>query len=54
MERGLAIHARSAHRSTAYRSAPPYMVNSDSMYGTGQLPKFAADLFQCRMGEDCG
>jgi seryl-tRNA synthetase len=25
---------------------PPYMVNSPSMYGTGQLPKFAADLFK--------
>jgi len=24
---------------------PPYLVNSDSMYGTGQLPKFASDLF---------
>jgi seryl-tRNA synthetase len=26
---------------------PPYMVNSASMYGTGQLPKFAGDLFHC-------
>lgn len=26
---------------------PPYMVNSDSMYGTGQLPKFAQDSFKC-------
>jgi seryl-tRNA synthetase len=25
---------------------PPYMVNSASMYGTGQLPKFAGDLFK--------
>jgi seryl-tRNA synthetase len=25
---------------------PPYMVNSNSMYGTGQLPKFAGDLFK--------
>src|SRR5215472_12582558 len=25
---------------------PPFMVNSDSMYGTGQLPKFADDLFK--------
>jgi len=24
----------------------PYLVNSDSMYGTGQLPKFEADLFK--------
>jgi len=26
---------------------PPFMVNSASLYGTGQLPKFAADLFRC-------
>ena len=25
----------------------PYMVNSASLFGTGQLPKFAADLFKC-------
>jgi seryl-tRNA synthetase len=25
---------------------PPFMVNSDSMFGTGQLPKFAADSFK--------
>jgi seryl-tRNA synthetase len=25
---------------------PPFMVNSDSLYGTGQLPKFADDLFK--------
>jgi seryl-tRNA synthetase len=26
---------------------PPFMVNSKSLFGTGQLPKFAGDLFQC-------
>jgi seryl-tRNA synthetase len=26
---------------------PPFMVNSASLYGTGQLPKFASDLFKC-------
>src|SRR5450432_23074 len=30
---------------------PPYLVNSDSMYGSGQLPKFAADLFRVPHGE---
>jgi seryl-tRNA synthetase len=30
---------------------PPYLVNSESMYGTGQLPKFAADLFRVPSGE---
>lgn len=29
----------------------PYMVNSASLYGTGQLPKFAEDLFQIPRGE---
>ena len=27
---------------------PPFLVNADSMYGTGQLPKFEADLFKVR------
>ena len=26
---------------------PPFMVNSESLFGTGQLPKFASDLFYC-------
>ncbi|HEX8812736.1 MAG TPA: serine--tRNA ligase, partial [Terracidiphilus sp.] len=26
---------------------PPFMVNAVSLYGTGQLPKFEADLFRC-------
>ena len=26
---------------------PPYMVNSKSLFGTGQLPKFAEDSFHC-------
>jgi seryl-tRNA synthetase len=26
---------------------PPFMVNSKSLFGTGQLPKFAEDLFGC-------
>ncbi len=30
---------------------PPFMVNSKSLYGTGQLPKFAEDLFRCQ-GQD--
>lgn len=29
----------------------PYLVNSDSLYGTGQLPKFAEDLFQIPRGD---
>jgi len=30
---------------------PPFLVNSESMYGTGQLPKFEADLFKVPHGE---
>jgi seryl-tRNA synthetase len=30
---------------------PPFMVNSDSMYGTGQLPKFANEQFRVPHGE---
>ncbi len=26
---------------------PPFLVNSASLFGTGQLPKFAEDLFKC-------
>jgi seryl-tRNA synthetase len=26
---------------------PPFLVNSQSLYGTGQLPKFKEDLFKC-------
>ncbi|MCC2972332.1 serine--tRNA ligase [Massilia sp. IC2-476] len=28
----------------------PYMVNADSLHGTGQLPKFEADLFSVKKG----
>jgi seryl-tRNA synthetase len=30
--------------------APPALANADSLFGTGQLPKFEADLFQTREG----
>ncbi len=48
MERALANFMLDLHtREHGYTEVlPPYMVNSDSMYGTGQLPKFADDLFK--------
>lgn len=48
MERALASFMLDLHtREHGYTEVlPPYMVNSDSMYGTGQLPKFADDLFR--------
>src|SRR5271169_1731906 len=49
LERALANFMLDLHtREHGYTEVlPPYMVNSDSMYGTGNLPKFAADLFHC-------
>jgi seryl-tRNA synthetase len=40
----LDIHTRE-HGDTEV--LPPFMVNSKSLFGTGQLPKFAEDLFRC-------
>jgi seryl-tRNA synthetase len=50
MERALANFMLDLHtREHGYTEVlPPFLVNSESMYGTGQLPKFAADLFQCK------
>ena len=46
LERALANFMLDVHtREHGYTEVlPPYLVNSESMYGTGQLPKFAADL----------
>jgi seryl-tRNA synthetase len=48
LERALANFMLDLHTSEhGYTEVlPPYMVNSASMYGTGQLPKFASDLFK--------
>ena len=49
LERALANFMLDLHtRQHGYTEVlPPYLVNSASMYGTGQLPKFASDLFKC-------
>jgi seryl-tRNA synthetase len=53
LERALANFMLDVHtKQHGYTEVlPPYLVNSDSMYGTGQLPKFAADLFRVPHGE---
>jgi seryl-tRNA synthetase len=53
LERGLANFMLDLHtREHGYTEVlPPYLVNSESMYGTGQLPKFAADSFRVPHGE---
>src|SRR5580658_6474010 len=53
LERALASFMLDLHtRQHGYTEVlPPYLVNSESMYGTGQLPKFAADSFRVPHGE---
>jgi len=53
LERALANFMLELHtREHGYTEVlPPYLVNSESMYGTGQLPKFAQDLFRVPHGE---
>jgi seryl-tRNA synthetase len=53
LERALANFMLDLHtRGHGYTEVlPPFLVNSESMYGTGQLPKFAADLFRVPHGE---
>jgi seryl-tRNA synthetase len=49
LERALINFMLDVHtKEHGYREVlPPFMVNSASLYGTGQLPKFADDLFRC-------
>src|ERR1700684_4336595 len=53
LERALANFMLDLHtREHGYTEVlPPYMVNSESMYGTGRLPKFAADSFKVPHGD---
>jgi seryl-tRNA synthetase len=53
LERALANFMLDLHtREHGYTEVlPPFLVNSESMYGTGQLPKFADDLFRVPHGE---
>ena len=48
LERALIQFMLNTHTANGYiEVAPPLLVNTDSMTGTGQLPKFANDLFKC-------
>ncbi len=49
LERALISFMLDMHtQKHGYREVlPPFMVNSKSLFGTGQLPKFAEDLFRC-------
>ncbi|HLL53105.1 MAG TPA: serine--tRNA ligase [Myxococcaceae bacterium] len=47
LERALVSFMIDAHTSKGYLElVPPYLVNRNSMYGTGQLPKFEHDSFK--------
>jgi seryl-tRNA synthetase len=46
LERALVTFMLDVHRAAGYREVyVPFLVNRDALLGTGQLPKFAADLF---------
>jgi seryl-tRNA synthetase len=49
LERALINFMLDLHtKEHGYREVlPPFLVNSASLFGTGQLPKFAEDLFRC-------
>ena len=51
LERALVSFFIDLHRERGYLELiPPYLVNADSMRGTGQLPKFEDDLFKTTNG----
>ena len=53
LERALASFMLDLHtREHGYTEVlPPFLVNADSLYGTGQLPKFEQDLFRVPHGD---
>lgn len=49
LERVLINFMLDQHRQRGYTEVmPPFLVNSQSLQGTGQLPKFASDAFRCQ------
>lgn len=47
LERALINFMMDTHAQNGYTEIfPPFIVNKDSMFGTGQLPKFAEDMFK--------
>jgi len=54
LERALINFMLNTHteRHSYTEMLPPFMVNSKSLFGTGQLPKFGEDLFRCADGTE--
>lgn len=49
LERALINFMLDTHTEYGYQEVlPPFLVNRDSMTGTGQLPKFEEDMFACK------
>ena len=49
LERALINLMLDLHIDAGYEEIlPPFLVNRDAMTGTGQLPKFEADMFRCK------
>ena len=52
LERALIAFMLDRQAAAGYQEViPPYLVNAESMYGTGQLPKFEQDLFKTPHGD---
>lgn len=52
LERALINFMLDLHTENGYEEVlPPFLVNRDAMTGTGQLPKFEADMFRCKDDE---
>lgn len=52
LERALIAFMLDRQAAAGYQEViPPYLVNAESMYGTGQLPKFEQDLFRTSRGD---
>ncbi len=52
LERALIAFMLDRQTGAGYEEVmPPYLVNAESMYGTGQLPKFEQDLFRTSRGD---
>lgn len=52
LERALINFMLDTHTAHGYEEVlPPFLVNRQAMTGTGQLPKFEADMFACRDDE---
>ncbi|MGE0201471.1 MAG: serine--tRNA ligase [Candidatus Melainabacteria bacterium] len=49
LERALISFMLDTHAGAGYEEVlPPFLVNAQTMTGTGQLPKFEEDMFRCR------